>query len=190
MKENRWVEHQPDARQIEEIRTQFKVPACYQCKRCTNGCPVTFTMDVYPDEVIRRVNLGQLDRVLRSSTIWTCSACETCTTRCPNLVDIAGVMDCLKELAVGRGIESPQQRSRVFHESFLAEIRKRGRVFEGGLMQRYMMRSGDLFRKAADGSILEDMTLAVRLLKRGRLPLLPERIKGRRELRSLFGDDS
>jgi heterodisulfide reductase subunit C len=146
-------------------------------------------MDIYPDEVIRRLTLGQLDRVLTSDTIWVCSACETCTTRCPNLVDIAGVMDHLKELALRRGIQTPQKRSRVFHESFLTEIRKRGRVFEGGLMQRYMMRSGDWFRKATDGSILQDMALGVGLLKRGRLPLLPEGIKGRKEVRSLFQGD-
>jgi heterodisulfide reductase subunit C len=146
-------------------------------------------MDIYPDEVIRRLTLGQLDRVLTSDTIWVCSACETCTTRCPNLVDIAGVMDHLKELALRGGIQTPQKRSRVFHESFLTEIRKRGRVFEGGLMQRYMIRSGDFFRKVADGSVLQDVVLGVGLLKRGRLPLLPDGIKGKKEVRTLFRDD-
>ncbi|MCP4665914.1 MAG: heterodisulfide reductase, partial [Deltaproteobacteria bacterium] len=114
-----------------------------------------------------------------------CSACETCTTRCPNEVDIAGVMDYLKEMAIRRGVSLPQQRTYAFHESFMKEIEKRGRIFEGGLMQRYMLRSGDLFRKIGDGSIMEDVTLGFNMLKKGRMPLWPEKIKGRKEVRRL-----
>jgi len=170
----------------EELIKILKVPACYQCKRCTNGCPVTFAMDLYPDQVIRRVGMGQLDKVLTCRTIWICSSCETCTTRCPNEVDIAGVMDFLKELAIEAGIEPPEPRTLAFHESFLKEIQKRGRVFEGGLMQRYMLKSGDLFAKLRDGSIWDDVSMGIRLMKKGRLPLLPERIKDRKEIRELM----
>ncbi|PQP34106.1 heterodisulfide reductase, partial [Desulfobacteraceae bacterium SEEP-SAG9] len=89
----------PNNTLLEEIEaeTGIKVSACYQCKKCTNGCPVTFAMDIYPDRVIRFIQLGQEDRVLNCNTIWICSACETCTTRCPNEVDIAGAMDYMKE---------------------------------------------------------------------------------------------
>jgi heterodisulfide reductase subunit C len=164
----------------------FKVAACYQCKRCTNGCPVTFAMDLYPDEIIRRVNLGDLNRVLGTRTIWICSSCETCSTRCPNEVDIAGVMDFLKEMAVQRGLAAPEAQTRAFHESFLKEIEKRGRIFEGGLMQRYLLKSGEGLRKLADGSIREDMALGFSLLRRGRMPLWPERIRDRKTVRKLM----
>src|SRR4030042_1697805 len=60
------------------------VSACYQCKECSGGCPLTFAMDLFPDQVIRLALLGQEEKVLTCSTIWVCSACETCTTRCPN----------------------------------------------------------------------------------------------------------
>ena len=170
----------------DEIASHLKTSACYQCKRCTNGCPVTFAMDLYPDEVIRRVILGQIDRVLTCNTIWLCSACETCTTRCPNEVDIAGVMDYLKEEAIRCGVSPPQKRTYAFHESFLKEIEKRGRIFEGGLMQRYMLRNGELFRKIGNGSIMEDVTLGLKMLRKGRMPLWPERIKGRKEVRQLM----
>ncbi len=169
-----------------EIREFLKVPACYQCKRCTNGCPVSFAMDVYPDEIIRRVGLGQIDRVLTTHTIWICSSCETCTTRCPNEVDIAGVMDLLKELAVKRGIKPPEPNTLIFHQSFLKEIEKRGRVFEGGLMQGYMLRSGELFKKLRDGSIWDEVVLGIKMFKKGRLPLLPESIKAKKEVKELM----
>ena len=169
--------------------SHLKTSACYQCKRCTNGCPVTFVMDLYPDEVIRRVSLGQMDRVLACNTIWICSACETCTTRCPNEVDIAGVMDYLKENAIRLGVKVPQKRTYAFHKIFLKEIEKRGRIFEPGLMQRYMIRSGEILRKIGNGSILEDMTLGVKMFKKGRMPLWPESIKGKKDVRQLIRKD-
>lgn len=175
-----------ETREDSEIPRRLRVSACFQCKRCTNGCPVTFAMDLYPDEIIRRVNLGDMGRVLRSRTIWICSACETCTTRCPNAVDIAGVMDFLKEKAVQAGVEAPETRTRVFHESFLREIQKRGRVFEGGLMQGYLLRSGEGLRKLRDGSIIQDLALGLQLMMRGRMPLWPEGIKDRKAVRDLM----
>ena len=162
------------------------MPACYQCRRCTNGCPVTFAMDIYPDRVIRLVNLGQMERVLKCNTIWVCSACETCTTRCPNEVDIAGVMDNLKEMALEAGIRPSQGPTLAFHEAFLRDIEKRGRIFEGGMMQSYMLRSGEIFRKMRDRSIVEDIRMGLRLLKKGRMPIIPEGIKDKKGLRQLM----
>ncbi len=169
----------------EQART-LNYQFCYQCRRCTNGCPLTFAMDIYPDRVIRLLNLGQLDRILHCATIWICSSCKTCTTRCPNQVDIAGVMDYLKEKAIEEGIRPPEMATLVFHESFLKEIEKRGRVFEAGLMQRYMLLSGQLSQKIRDGSIKDDIKMGIKLFLKGRMPLLPESIKGRKEIKHLI----
>ncbi|MBU2572747.1 MAG: 4Fe-4S dicluster domain-containing protein, partial [Elusimicrobia bacterium] len=69
------------------------VNLCFQCKKCTAGCPVADEMDITPTQVIHAIRLGQNDLVLNSKTIWLCASCETCTTRCPQEVDIARVMD-------------------------------------------------------------------------------------------------
>ena len=76
----------PDYRLLEQVEAvgPFQTGACFQCRKCTNGCPVTFAMDFYPDEVIRMVILGQREAVLSCQTIWVCAACQTCTTRCAN----------------------------------------------------------------------------------------------------------
>jgi heterodisulfide reductase subunit C len=95
-------------------------------------------------------------------------------------------MDYLKEEAIRCGVSPPQKRTYAFHESFIKEIEKRGRIFEGGLMQRYMLRNGELFRKIGNGTIMEDVTLGLKMLKKGRMPLWPERIKGRKEVRQLM----
>ena len=71
---------------------------CYQCYKCSAGCPVSFDMDLLPHQVIRSVLFNQEEKVLSSRTIWICATCETCTTRCPNEIDIAGVMDVLRQI--------------------------------------------------------------------------------------------
>ena len=166
--------------------TGIKVSSCYQCKKCTNGCPVTFAMDIYPDQIIRLIQMGQYQKVLNCNTIWICAACETCTTRCPNEVDIAGTMDYLKEKAIDAGISVPQPLTYIFHRSFLDDIKKRGRVFEGGMMQSYMLRSGELVRKLKTGEITEEIRLGYNMLRKGRMPLIPRGIKGKAEIKKIL----
>lgn len=179
----------PDKILLEQIEeeTEIKVSACYQCKKCTNGCPVTFAMDIYPDRVIRLVQLGQEEKVLNCNTIWICSACETCTTRCPNEVDIAGTMDYLKERAVKAKISIPQPKTYAFHRAFLSDIKRRGRVFEGSLMLDYMLRSGEFTRKLFKFDT-SDALLGWNMFKRGRLKLLPKGIKskGKKEIKKIL----
>src|SRR4030042_4768994 len=107
------------------------VSACYQCKKCSGGCPLTFGMDLFPDQVIRLALLGQEEKVLTCSTIWVCSACETCTTRCPNGINIAEVMDWLKEEALARGVGVAQEGVRRFHQTFLESVRLGGGRLSG-----------------------------------------------------------
>ena len=68
--------------QVEEMSAQ-RVADCYQCGKCTAGCPTAFAMDYPPNQIIRGIQLGMRDAVLSSKAIWVCAACETCTTRCP-----------------------------------------------------------------------------------------------------------
>ena len=175
---------------LEEVEggSGVKVSACYQCRKCTNGCPLTFAMDLYPDQVMRYIQLGLRRPVLDSATIWVCAACETCTTRCPNEVDIAGAMDFLKQTVVRTRGVAREKKVLAFHEVFLNDIRKRGRVFEAGLMQNYLLKSGEAFSKLKDLSILEEMRLGWTLYRKGRLNLLPHGIKGKGEVKQLFAE--
>ena len=72
---------------------------CYQCKRCSSGCPVARYADMHPAMIMRAVQLGQLDMVFDDRFIWLCTGCETCSTRCPQGIDIAAIMDELKIIA-------------------------------------------------------------------------------------------
>ena len=66
---------------------------CYQCKKCTSGCPVARYADMHPAMIMRAVQLGQFDMIFDDRFIWLCTGCETCTTRCPQGIDIATIID-------------------------------------------------------------------------------------------------
>ena len=178
----------PDYRFLEQIEAEgpFQTGACFQCRKCTNGCPVAFAMDLYPDEVIRMVILGQRKTVLACQTIWVCAACETCTTRCPNDVRIAELMDCLKEMAFREGVPSSQPRILALHETFLNNIKKWGRVYETTLLPAYLLKSGELLDKWNSGTWRYDLNLGRRMFSKGRLRLMPKSIKGKREVRKIL----
>ena len=178
----------PDYSFLEQIEAAgpFQAAACFQCRKCTNGCPVTFAMDLYPDEVIRLVILGQRETVLGCRTIWVCSACETCTTRCPNEVKIAEIMDCLKEMAIQEKVPTPQPQILTLHETFLNNIKKWGRVYETALLPAYLLKSGELKHKWQSGTYRGDIKLGLQMFSKGRFPLLPKAISGKKEVRKIL----
>jgi heterodisulfide reductase subunit C2 len=80
--------------QIEEISGE-NLLACNQCGKCSAGCPVAFSLDILPNQVIRLAQLG-IEDVLDCQTIWTCAACLTCVSRCPKGIDLPRVMEAMR----------------------------------------------------------------------------------------------
>lgn len=161
---------------------------CYQCRKCSAGCPLTFAMDFYPHEIIRLTALGQEDMVLESNTIWVCASCQTCTTRCPNDIDIAGVMDYLKERAIATHRPIPQKNVATFHQVFLDDVRlSGGRLHEALLLRMYTSRSGGAMAKLVNGTFIGDLKLGFELFRKGRLRLKPpQRVRDIDEFMELF----
>ena len=178
----------PDHRFVREVESNgpFQAEACYQCRKCTNGCPVTFAMDLYPDEVIRLTILGQRDRVLSCGTIWVCSACETCTTRCPNEIKISELMDCLKEMALNEGIAGPHPQVPASHKAFLNHLKKRGRIFEATYLPYTLIVSGELKRRWRNGTWRAEAKLGLQMALKGRVALYPKKIRGIEEVRRMI----
>jgi heterodisulfide reductase subunit C len=164
----------------------ISVSACYQCKKCSAGCPLTFAMDLLPDRVIRLAGLGQMDTLLGCRTIWVCASCVTCTTRCPNDIDIAGIMDWLKEEAIRRGKAVDQPEVAAFQKIFLDSVRRAGgRLPEVALMQRFTLFK--LRRHPDFKELWENAKVGWALFKRGRLrPIGPPALKGRNEINQMF----
>lgn len=74
--------------------------ACYQCGNCSAGCPAADFMDLAPHEVIRLLQLGQIDEVIKTNTVWICAACVTCRVRCPKGVDLSKIMEAVRQIVL------------------------------------------------------------------------------------------
>ncbi|MBI5439012.1 MAG: 4Fe-4S dicluster domain-containing protein [Nitrosomonadales bacterium] len=88
--------------QIEKISDQ-KLLACYQCGKCSAGCPMAAHMDVLPNQMIRMAQLGMREQLLATRSIWMCVSCLTCNSRCPKGIRIAEVFEALRRTALRAG---------------------------------------------------------------------------------------
>ena len=154
------------------------VRRCYYCLRCTAGCPAAYAMEYTPAQIVRLVQLGQKEALLRSSAIWLCIGCETCGTRCPNEIHVGGVIDALRQMAIGEGVAPKERTVYKLHEAFLDSIRWWGRLHELSMLAEYKLRSGDL---------LSDLDMGLDMFVKGKIHPLPKRIKGMGEVKRLFG---
>ncbi|MEW6333743.1 MAG: heterodisulfide reductase-related iron-sulfur binding cluster, partial [Thermodesulfobacteriota bacterium] len=146
---------------------------CYQCAKCASGCPVAEHFDLLPNELLRALQIGRKDAVLKSRTLWLCAMCETCAVRCPHGINITRVMDVLKIMAQEEGMPSPLPSAVIFNHAALRGIRLFGKMYEAGLM-------GELYlRQMAAGTldyrqlIKRDLPLALRMIGKRKLKLLP-----------------
>ena len=105
------------------------VQDCFQCQKCSAGCPVVSFMDYKPTRSCRW-SPGHEGSLVASQTIWVCASCYTCSTRCPNEVDVAGVMDWLRQRALREKAAVGRRRGAPFSCAFLDYIRTHGRVHE------------------------------------------------------------
>lgn len=87
----------PFVAKVEELSGQ-KILACYQCGKCSAGCPAVSEMDILPNQVIRYIQLGLKDELLESNTYWVCASCLTCNARCPKGIKIAEVMEAVRQV--------------------------------------------------------------------------------------------
>ncbi|HOT96897.1 MAG TPA: 4Fe-4S dicluster domain-containing protein [bacterium] len=161
--------------------TGVDVNRCYQCGKCSAGCPLAAEME-YPSSVLMRllqIRQPEMDeKALRSHSIWLCLSCETCFCRCPMEIDIPKVADFLRAEAARQNKVHRQARNILrFHKSFLDVIHYTGRLYEVGLIADYKSRSWNL---------LQDVAMAPVLYLKGKLELLPHRVKNRRALRRLY----
>jgi len=76
-----------------------KIDLCFQCGACSSGCPMLQEMDYLPSKIIRMSQLG-IKEVLNTKTIWVCSTCFNCEVRCPRGIDVANIMEAIRQLVL------------------------------------------------------------------------------------------
>ncbi len=149
---------------------------CYQCGNCTAGCPYTEFFDYPVTQIMRLIQAGQRDTVLGSKSIWLCATCETCTTRCPCEIDVAHIMDTLRNIAY-REKRYTEKDLKTFYEAFLTSLKNHGRIFELEILMRYNLGSGHLFA---------DADLGPKVMSKGLISFSPKNIKGKDEVLRIF----
>jgi heterodisulfide reductase subunit C len=168
-----------------ETLADLNVGDCYQCGKCSAGCPVASCMDILPNRLLRLVQSGHIEKALGAASIWKCVSCMTCTARCPKSVDCAGVMDALRQMAFERGLAPPARRRTVlFQKAFLDNIRRNGRLRELELVGTFKLKAflGDGNLKA----LMKDSLLAPKLLRRSKLHFGGSRVSDRGVVDRIF----
>src|SRR4030042_1156720 len=151
--------------------------ACFQCQKCSTGCPVAYAMDILPNQILRHIQYDHRERVLSSKTIWICASCYTCSVRCPNNIDIAKIMDTLRNLAIHSGAKPGEKEIPMFHSVFLDTIKSKGRIHELSLLIQLKLKTKDFFKDAG---------LGWKMFRRGKIKLLPSRNGGGKEIQEIF----
>lgn len=155
-----------------------KVRHCYQCGKCSAGCPVSYQMDYLPNQIIRMVQLGMEKQALSSKTIWLCASCLTCTTRCPRKIDVAEIMDYLRRRAYKKQVTSSEETEvPLFNKIFLRNIELHGRLYEMGLIGMFNLLSGQIFK---------DIFLAPTMFRKHKIGIFAPRIKNLTEVKEIF----
>jgi len=164
-----------------EKNVEVAARKCYQCGKCSAGCPVAYEMDLPPSMVLRLLQTevpANDEKVLRSHSIWLCVTCEMCLSRCPMEIDIPSMMDYLRQRSRSeKKVNKKAKNIIAFHKSFLNSIKYTGRLFEFGLILDY---------KRQSLKMTQDIALAPRMISRGKLHFIPTMIKGTAQMARIF----
>jgi len=163
--------------QVAAITGGERLKLCLQCGTCGGSCPSGPDMQHTPREIFAMIMAGQRDEVLRSNTYWYCVSCYYCTVRCPQQIPITAIMYQLKHIAAGE--KKYTTDFTAFSRAFINMVENFGRGFELGLATQFYLTNRPL---AAVGM----MPMALGMLTRGRMALLPTRIKDLNGLKAVL----
>lgn len=157
-------------------KVKADVAACYQCGNCSAGCPAAFTFDYVPNQVMRMLQVGMVDEVLSSEAVQNCIQCLTCTARCPRSIDIAGIFEDLKTIAVAKGTDVPEHAA-TFNRLFLQNIAHYGRLTEALFLVRFNL---------AVMNPMNDSSLGLPMVAKGKIEFVPKKSKGADEVGRIY----
>jgi heterodisulfide reductase subunit C len=160
-------------------RVEADVRDCYQCGNCSAGCPAAFTFDYAPNQVMRMLQVGLVDRVLDSKAVQLCVQCLTCTARCPRSIDIAGIFEDLKTIATAQERDVPEY-AKTFNRAFLGAVARFGRLPEMYMMA--MFYTGTMNPKMA----VADAGLMLPMVAKRKMQFIPRRAKGAAEVSRIY----
>ena len=159
-----------------EQKSGVKLYECYQCGKCTAGCPLAENMDIMPRQIIRYLQLGLLEEAVNAKSPWICASCHTCSARCPHDVEIFELMETVRQEADKRGVH-PMRTVNVFTRTFMLPVKWFGRSHEMLMTAFYNLKSGRL---------LQNFGYVPKMIRGGKLAILPHGVKDKRGLKKLI----
>lgn len=164
--------------QVERLSGQ-NVSDCYQCGKCSGGCPVVADTKLAPNRVIRQVQLGMKEDALANDLVWSCAGCYTCSSRCPEGIDTARIIDAVRAIALHEEVRLTGGAAavRTFYRAFLDSVRDFGRLSEVGLMGGYNINSGRFWT---------NMAKAPWFLLKGKIGVTAHRVSNLDRLRRVY----
>jgi heterodisulfide reductase subunit C2 len=159
----------------DEVLPQF----CMQCGTCTVVCPMIEYMDHSPRVLNALLLAGSYDDVLRSRSIWACTGCYACTVECPKQLPVTESIYALKRASMRAGVYPRRFVTPVLARQFVRLVTKRGRSSEAWLSLALYLRTRPL-------QLLRYAPVALRLMRRGRLPLRPDSVHEPAQLRKVL----
>ena len=145
---------------------------CYQCGKCSAGCPLNNVYEYQPNQIIRLIQIDEIDSIFKANSIYLCLSCEICSSRCPQEVNIAAIMNYLRIESWGND-SFKVKAIRNFYMSFLKITQLFGRSYEPALIVSLNLMNGNFFN---------DFDIAINILKKKKIKLIPEVVKGRRSI--------
>jgi heterodisulfide reductase subunit C len=134
-------------------------------------------MDVFPNQIIRMVQMGMEREVLNTNTIWTCVGCNTCSSVCPMAIDMAAIMDALRQMAIEQKIQPGEPDVLAFHQAVLASVERYGRSHKLEIMMRFKLQKRDFF---------SDFNVGLKMLRKKKLDLTPSKVGDIKAIRKIF----
>lgn len=151
---------------------------CYNCGKCTAGCPVAYQMDPPIHKIMEMVQMGRREELLTSASIWYCVSCETCSTRCPKECYPSHVVDALREIALKENkVPDEARHISAFHIALMNSIRRHGRLYEMGLIRDFKLETFRFF---------DDIPLGIKMFLKQKVTFLPHNIKDRKTIERIF----
>jgi heterodisulfide reductase subunit C2 len=161
---------------VEEM-TGVDLNVCFQCKKCSSGCPATKVTGSSPAEVMRRLHLGAGESLLDNDFIWMCLSCETCGARCPMGVDVSAVMDALRALSLERKNGKTKNSIPLFNSIFLKLVKNFGRSYDFPMLAEFKLRTGN---------VAADMEKLPAMLGKGKMAVLPPAGADKTRVKNIF----
>lgn len=156
--------------QVKHVPAGERIKRCIQCGTCTGSCPVSYTMDISPRQLVALFRAGEMEQIMKSRTIWICASCYACTTRCPAGIKITDTIYALKRTAMEKDLRTTAPQVQRLARLFTKILMRYGRLHEGSLIAEYYARTNPL-------KFFGMLGLAKKMLRTKRIGILPKRIR-------------